>query len=63
MDLDDLFKPKKSTAAVFGENLATMSIPDLQQRLLLIADEKARVEAEIAAREASRAAAESVFKS
>ena len=63
MDLDDLFTPKKATAAVIGEPLTTLSIPDLEARLALLAEERLRVEAEIAARKAARTAAEGFFKS
>ena len=62
MDLDDHFKPKKPVGPSFGDNLAAFSIDDLEHRLGLIDAERARVLAEIEARKASRAAAESVFK-
>lgn len=63
MDLDDLFRPKKSTAASFGEDLAQLSIEELEARLLLIAEERQRVEAEIARKRSVIAAAEGLFKS
>ena len=62
MDLDELFKPKKPSGATIGENLELLSVAELDARLILLADERTRVEAEIAARKASRAAAEGVFK-
>ena len=62
MDLDDLMKPKKPAGPVLGESLAVLSIADLEARLIQLGHERARVEAEIAARRASLAAAEGFFK-
>lgn len=62
MDLDELLKPKKSAGPALGENLAPLSLAELGARLTLLADERARVEAEIAARKASMDAAEGFFK-
>ena len=63
MDLDELLKPKKFAGPMLGESLATLSLAELDARLTLLADERLRVEAEIAARRASRDAAEGFFKS
>ena len=63
MDLDELLKPKKSAGPMLGESLAPLSLAELDARLTLLADERLRVEAEIAARRASRDAAEGFFKS
>jgi uncharacterized small protein (DUF1192 family) len=62
MDLDDLMKPKKPAGAVLGENIERLSVAELEARLMALADERVRVESEIAARKASRAVAEGVFK-
>ncbi len=62
MDLDDLLKPKRPAGAMLGENLALLSVAELEARLVSLADERVRVEAEIAARKASREAAEGFFK-
>lgn len=62
MELDDLMKPRKPAAATIGENLELLSVPELEARLTMLAAERARVEAEIQARKASRAAAEGFFK-
>lgn len=62
MDLDELMKPKKPAGAVLGETIELLSVAELEARLMALADERVRVEAEIAARKASRAAAEGVFK-
>ncbi len=62
MDLDEMFKPKKPAGPAIGENIALLSVPELETRLALLAEERARVEAEIVARKASREAAEVFFK-
>jgi uncharacterized small protein (DUF1192 family) len=62
MDIDELFKPGKIPAATIGENLALLSVDELEARLTMLGDERGRVEAEIAARKASREAAEGFFK-
>ena len=62
MDLDELLKPKKPAGPVVGETLAPLSLAELEARLTVLADESARVEAEIRVRKASRDAAEGVFK-
>lgn len=61
MDLDDL-QPKKPKGIVLGEPLGPLSIEELTARLEALAAERARVEAEIGAKKASRTAAESFFK-
>lgn len=62
MDTDDLLPRSKPQGVMLGEDLSRLSIEELETRLLLLEQERARVEAEIAAKRASRAAAESVFK-
>jgi uncharacterized small protein (DUF1192 family) len=62
MDLDEMMKPKKPAGPVIGESLVVLSLGELEARLTMLADERARVEAEILARKASREAAEGFFK-
>ena len=62
MDLDDLLKPKRPSGPAIGENLALLSVAELEMRLTLLAEERARVDAEIIARKASLEAAEGFFK-
>ena len=62
MDADELFTPKKAKAVTLGEDLSRLSVEQLEERLQLIAEERARVEAEIAAKQSARAAADAVFK-
>jgi len=61
MDLDDL--PKKKPDMVIGENLEAISVAELEQRILLLESEIARIRADIAKKQASKAAAASFFKS
>ena len=62
MDWDDL-KPKPKPKAVLGEDLKTMSIADLKNRVAACEAEIVRVKAEIAAKQAHEAAASQLFKS
>ena len=54
---------KKPAAAQLGENLADLSIGELHARVELYRAEIARLEREIQAKEKSRSAAESFFRS
>ena len=54
--------PKKKTAHAIGEDLATLSLDELAERIALLRDEIVRIEAAIGAKKASAAAAESFFK-
>lgn len=63
MDLDDLAPRKKPAGIVLGEDLSRLSVEDLEERLRLLHDERARVEAEIATKRALRAAADAAFRS
>ncbi len=60
MDLEDL--PKKKPDMVIGENLDSISVAELEQRIVLLDSEIARLRAEIAKKQASKAAAASFFK-
>lgn len=62
MDPDDIL-PKKPKGVILGESLAALSSEELEARLALIEEERRRIEAEIAAKRASRQAAEAFFKS
>jgi uncharacterized small protein (DUF1192 family) len=54
--------PKKKTVHDIGEELATLSLDELAERIALLRREIERIEAAIAAKKASAAAAESFFK-
>jgi len=60
MELEDL--PKKKTDMVIGENLDSISVAELEQRVVLLDSEIVRLRAEITKKQASKAAAASFFK-
>jgi uncharacterized small protein (DUF1192 family) len=61
MDIDESPKPKH--LHVVGEVLDAISIAELQSRIAALTDEIRRIEAEIARKQTSRAAADAFFKS
>ncbi len=61
MDWDDV-RPKPQARVVLGEDLKTLSMADLRQRILACEAEIERLRSEIAAREAHEAAASRLFK-
>jgi uncharacterized small protein (DUF1192 family) len=60
IDPDDL--PKKKVTHELGQDLALLSIGELAERVGLLRDEIARLEAEMARKRASQTAADSFFK-
>jgi uncharacterized small protein (DUF1192 family) len=60
MDIDD--RPKPKPVLTIGENLDTISVAELQERVLRLEEEIARVKTEIQRKTASKAAADSFFK-
>lgn len=62
MDLDDL-EPRRPKDHALGTDLTQMSVAELRELLERLRAEIARVEAALEAKEASRSAAQSVFKS
>jgi uncharacterized small protein (DUF1192 family) len=61
MDIEDRPQPKPNM--VIGENLDSISITELEQRIVSLDSEISRIHAEIAKKQASKAAAASFFKS
>jgi uncharacterized small protein (DUF1192 family) len=61
MDWDDL-KPKPAPAVTVGEDLRTLSVGELEQRILTLTAEIERVRQELQAKRAHEAAAAAVFK-
>ncbi|MEM6666908.1 MAG: DUF1192 family protein [Pseudomonadota bacterium] len=61
--MDDNDPKAKTSPYSLGEDLSRRSIAELGEIVRRLADEQARVEAEIAAKSADRAAAEQLFKS
>jgi uncharacterized small protein (DUF1192 family) len=63
-DDDPVFapKPKAPVAHDIGQNIDDLSAPELSERIALLRSEIGRLEKAIEARQATRAAAASVFK-
>jgi uncharacterized small protein (DUF1192 family) len=63
-DDDPVFapKPKAPVAHEIGQNIDDLSAPELTERIALLRSEIDRLEKAIEARQATRAAAASVFK-
>ncbi len=60
IDEDD--RPKKKLTHEIGQDLALLSVAELAERVGLLKDEIARLEAEMARKRASQTAADSFFK-
>ncbi len=60
IDPDEL--PKKKTTHEIGQDLALLSVSELTERVGLLKDEIARLEAEMARKRASQTAASAFFK-
>ncbi len=63
MDLDDLLQPKKPSGAAIGENLSTLSVAELERRILDLQSEIERVRGELERKRTHEAAARALFKS
>jgi uncharacterized small protein (DUF1192 family) len=59
-DEDD--RPKKKLAHEIGQDLALLSIEELRERVALLKDEIARLEAAMAAKQVTRTSADAFFK-
>jgi uncharacterized small protein (DUF1192 family) len=55
-------KPKPRPTHEIGQNIDDLSAPELTERIALLRSEIGRLETAIEAREATRAAADSIFK-
>jgi uncharacterized small protein (DUF1192 family) len=64
LDVDPVFapKPKAPVAHEIGQNIDDLSAPELAERIALLRSEIDRLEKAIEARQATRAAAASIFK-
>jgi uncharacterized small protein (DUF1192 family) len=60
MDLEN--EPRPKPKMVIGENLDEISIAELEQRIIALDSETARLRAEIAKKQAGKAAAAAFFK-
>ena len=60
--MDDDDRPKKKVAHEIGQELALLSVEELDARIALMREEIARLEADMAKKRASRSAADQFFK-
>jgi uncharacterized small protein (DUF1192 family) len=60
--IDDDDRPKKKITHEIGQDLALLSIEELRDRIQLLKDEIARLEAAVTSKQASRASADTFFK-
>jgi uncharacterized small protein (DUF1192 family) len=59
---DDDDRPKKKIVHEIGQDLALLSVKELQERIALLKEEIARLEVSIASKQTSRSAADQFFK-
>jgi uncharacterized small protein (DUF1192 family) len=59
---DDDDRPKKKIVHEIGQDLALLSIKELQERIALLTEEIARLQATIASKQGSRNVADQYFK-
>jgi uncharacterized small protein (DUF1192 family) len=60
--IDDDDRPKRKIAHEIGQDLALLSVKELEERIELLNEEIARLQADIARKGASRNAADLFFK-
>jgi uncharacterized small protein (DUF1192 family) len=61
--VDDDDRPKKKLAHEIGQDLTLLSVEELRERIGLLKEEIARLEANMTAKQAQRSAADQFFKS
>jgi len=60
--IEDDERPKKKIAHEIGQDLTLLSVGELTERVALLKDEIARIEADMKGKSASKSAAEMFFK-
>jgi uncharacterized small protein (DUF1192 family) len=60
--IDDDDRPKKKVSHEIGQELALLSVAELEGRIVLMREEIARLEADITRKQASRSVADQFFK-
>jgi uncharacterized small protein (DUF1192 family) len=60
--MDDEDRPKKKLVHEIGQDLTLLSVKELTERIGLLKDEIARLEANMAQKQSSRSAADQFFK-
>jgi uncharacterized small protein (DUF1192 family) len=63
MAAEDEDRPRKKITHEIGQDLALLSVGELNERVSLLKEEIARLEAAAASKQASRSAADKFFKS
>jgi uncharacterized small protein (DUF1192 family) len=59
---EDDDRPKKKIVHEIGQDLAVLSVKELEERIALLKEEIARLESSIAGKQASRTVADQFFK-
>jgi uncharacterized small protein (DUF1192 family) len=59
---EDDDRPKKKIVHEIGQDLALLSVKELQERIVLLKEEITRLETSIASKQASRGVADTFFK-
>jgi uncharacterized small protein (DUF1192 family) len=59
---EDDDRPKKKITHEIGQDLALLSVKELQERIAILREEIARLDASIAGKQASRSVADQFFK-
>jgi uncharacterized small protein (DUF1192 family) len=59
---EDDDRPKKKIVHEIGQDLALLSVKELQERIVLLKEEITRLEASIASKQTSRSVADTFFK-
>ncbi len=62
MAIDDEDRPKKKVVHEIGQDLTLLSVRELNDRIALLQEEIARLEADRAKKQSSRSAADQFFK-
>jgi len=60
--IDDDDRPKKKIVHEIGQNLTLLSVGELDERIAILREEIARLEADIRIKQASKSAADLFFK-
>jgi uncharacterized small protein (DUF1192 family) len=60
--IDDDERPKKKISHEIGQDLTLLSVKELTERIALLKEEIARLDADITKKQASRSAADQFFK-
>jgi uncharacterized small protein (DUF1192 family) len=59
---DDDDRPKRKISHEIGQDLALLSVKELEERIMLLKEEITRLETSIKSKQASRSAADTFFK-